>query len=94
MSAEQIILSIAVNLSRLSRWSSAGNIARIRQFLRDTDAYVKLLDQAKVSKRFQPTLSAFKKEYRDLVSGKFTTYEWAERTLTWANILQHRAKLA
>lgn len=94
MRAEQIILSIAVNLSRLSRWSSAGNSARIRQFLRDTDTYVKLLDQTKVSKRLQPTLSSFKKEYRDLVNGNFTSYDWAERTLTWANILQHRAKLA
>lgn len=94
MKAEQIVLNIAVNLGRLSRFSSEGRMQRINQFLQETERYLSQLESVAVSDRFQPTLIRFKKELKELKNEPFCTYNWAEKTLTWANILQHRAKLA
>ena len=94
MSTRDLILNIAVNLGRLSRFSSEGRVERIKQFLLDTQYYLDELQKVEVSDKFRPTLEKFKEELIKLKSLDFTTHEWAEDTLTWANILQHRAKLA
>ncbi len=94
MSAKDLVLNIAVNLGRLSRFSSEGRVERIKQFLNDTQYYLDELQKVEVSVKFTPTLDRFKKDLIKLKNLDFTTYEWAEDTLTWANILQHRAKLA
>lgn len=94
MRAEQIILNIAVNLGRLSRWSIEGRTARIKQFLKETEEYLNQLELVEISDKFKPTLNKFKQELISLKSQPETTYDWADKALTWANILQHRAKLA
>lgn len=94
MKAQQIILNIAVNLGRLSRWSQEGRIERIKQFLQETEDYLNQLETVEIGDRFKPTLDRFKHELKSLKSQSATTYDWADKALTWANILQHRAKLA
>ena len=94
MSARDLVLNIAVNLGRLSRFSSEGRAKRIKQFLTDTEYYLAELEKIAVSDKFRPTLERFKLDLIRLKDLNFITPEWAEETLTWANILQHRAKLA
>lgn len=94
MTAQDLVLNIAVNLGRLSRWSTEAKKDRIGQFLSETEYYLNELASVDVSDKFKPTLNRFKQEFKTLKGKPATTYDWAEKTLTWANILQHRAKLA
>ena len=94
MTAQDLVLNIAVNFGRLCRFSSEGRVERIKQFLQDTEYYLNELEKVEVNNRFRPTLERFKIDLARLKSSDSTTPEWAEKTLTWANILQHRAKLA
>ena len=66
MSAQELVLHIAVNLARISRWATAGNQTRIDQFLAETDDYLQQLEQTPKSERFVKTLAVFKQEYRRL----------------------------
>lgn len=94
MNAKDLVLNIAVNFGRLSRFSQEGRAERIKQFLEDTDYYLKELERVQVNDKFKPTLERFKIDLAQLKSSDSATPEWAEQALTWANILQHRAKLA
>lgn len=94
MNPKDLILNIAVNFGRLSRFSSEGRFGRIKQFLTDTEYYLNELEKIEVNDRFKPTLARFKTDLVKLKNSDSKTLEWAEETLTWANILQHRAKLA
>lgn len=94
MTAQDLVLNIAVNLGRLSRWSTEGRAERIEQFLKETEEYLNQLESVQVTDKFRPTLNRFKQELTILKKEQVTSYDWAEKTLTWANILQHRAKLA
>lgn len=94
MKPSEIVLNIAVNLGRISRWSLEGRRDRVSQFLAETEEYLGLLDGVKVSSRFEPTLKEFKRDLKRLKNQSMETPDWAEDTLTWANILTHRAKLA
>ena len=94
------ILNISVNMARLSEWiadSYFSHQSLIGIFIQQTENYLNdLLDQ-NVSDNFKPTLVRFQMEFERLKSEIKNEKEklyWAERTLTWANILQHRAKLA
>ena len=93
------ILNISVNLSRLSQWVYEGYEKRpelIDKFMNQTENYLADLDKQKISKDFRPTLERVKSEFSSLketIHGQNRRY-WAENALTWANILQHRAKLA
>lgn len=94
MSAEDLILNIAVNLGRISRWAMEGKRSRIEQFILDTNFYISELDKAPKSERFSKTFNNFKEKYNSLKSNIQLEEGWAEDILTWANILTHRAKLA
>lgn len=94
MKAEDIILNIAVNLGRISRWAIDGKQSRINQFLEETETYLNLLEDAPKSVRFQKTFDSFKKYFQLLKNSNERDEEWAEAILTWGNILTHRAKLA
>lgn len=94
MNARDLTLNIAVNLGRLSRWSMEGKEARINQFLRETEEYIKQLEKSPKSAKFEHTFKAFKGQFLKLKNNVQLNKEWAEETLTWANILTHRAKLA
>ena len=68
----------------------------IDKFLEQTTNYIDDLAKQRISKDFEPTLKRVKKEFTNLkhsISKEDKLY-WAEKALTWANILQHRAKLA
>lgn len=94
MKTSDLVLNIAVNLERLSRWSVDGNSKRIEQFLLQTDEYLKSLKKLDVSEKFEKTLVNFEKDFEKLKKDPSDSLEWAEKALTWANILTHRAKLA
>ena len=94
MDAKEITLNIAVNMGRLCRWSMEGRRARVDQFLIETQEYVQALDVAPKSDRFLPTYEWFKNDFELLRLNVEMNADWAESTLTWANILTHRASLA
>ena len=94
MKASFLVLNIATNLERLCRFSTEGKTERVDQFLKQTDDYFRTLKKMPVNKNFRPTLVRFEKEMEVLKSGDKTSYQWAEKALTWANILTHHAKLA
>lgn len=99
LSPKEKILDISVNLARVSDWilsDSAQKQRRVDQFLQETKLYILSLLHDNVSIRFQKTRERFYKEFDELLRDRNQNdrYEWAERALTWANILQHRAKLA
>ena len=91
------VMDISVNLARVSDWIFSDNKRqRVDQFLGETEQFVADLSKENLSERFKPTFKQFKKEFKKLMDDRLTEdkEEWAERALTWANILQHRAKLA
>ncbi len=94
MSAQEITLNIAVNLSRLCRWAMEGRKERVEQFLSQTEEYLKALESAPKSNRFLPTYEWFKHDFKRLSRDVHMDADWAESMLTWANILTHRASLA
>lgn len=55
MNAHDLVLNIAVNMGRLSRWSMEGRSVRIKQFLDETDQYLNKLNQVEVNEKFKPT---------------------------------------
>ncbi len=94
------VMDISLNLARIGNWT-ADNYERrkslINRFLVQTDGYLEELLQAPVSNKIKPTLVRFSRDYFKLRGEAIhdsNKYNWAERALTWANILQHRAKLA
>lgn len=89
-----LVLNIATNLERLSRFASEGNSKRVEQFFKQTEDYFEQLKGLPIKQSFKQTLERFGKEMDTLRRSDKTTYEWAEKALTWANILTHRAKLA
>lgn len=94
------VMNISVNLARISEWVSDDHVQRkklIDLFLGQTDEYIQVLLKEEPSVRFKPTLDMFINTFQELKSQEITTKNrawWAEKALTWANILQHRAKLA
>lgn len=94
MKPEFLILNIAANLERLSRFAISGDTKRVEQFFKQTDDYLKKLKKLPIKHNFLSTLKRFENELELLRIGDKKTYEWADRALTWANILTHRAKLA
>lgn len=93
MNAQEIVLDIAVNLGRLSRWASEGNTKRVKQFITETDSFTKQLERVSFKDQFKSTFVGFEKILSELKK-RPVDINWAEDALTWANILTHRAKLA
>ncbi|MBI4079255.1 MAG: hypothetical protein HY429_03075 [Candidatus Levybacteria bacterium] len=97
LSNKELLLDISVNLARVSDWILSEKKQKlVDRFLEGTEQFLKSLQHAHVSIRFKPTLERFSKEFEKLLKDRNQKdrEEWAERALTWANILQHRAKLA
>lgn len=92
------VLNISVNLSRLSQWIYEGYDKRtelVDKFMEQTENFLADLDKQNISNDFRPTLERVKAEFvslKETLHTKDRRY-WAEKALTWANILQHRAKL-
>ncbi len=86
------VLDISVNLARVSDWifsESQHKQNRVDQFLDETKILLISLSRVSVSPRFEQTLAQFKIEFAKLLKDKNKTKreEWAERALTWANII-------
>ena len=94
MTTQDLVLNIAVNLGRLSRWAVEGKTERINQFLKDTDYYFQELENSPKNDRFLPTFHRFKQTFNQLKKEQSYDKYWAEDALTWANILSHRTQLA
>jgi predicted MPP superfamily phosphohydrolase len=86
MNTNDLVLNIAVNLNRISKFLEQGNKKRAKFFIEDNNYYLKEIESKKLSVKFKKTFDLFKKE--------MVNFKDAEDFLTWANILQHRAKLA
>jgi hypothetical protein len=94
MSAQELILNIAVNLGRIGRYAYEGRRSRVEQFLNETEDYIRQLESTPLSPRFKMTFDDFKKSLNELEKDVRLDAFWAETAYTWANILTHRAKLA
>ena len=94
MSAKELVLNIAVNLGRISRFAEEGNQKRVNKFLEETEDYLKELDVAPKNSQFLKTFQSFKKHFLELKNREQRDDVWVEDVLTWGNILTHRAKLA
>ncbi len=69
----------------------------IDRIIKQTESYIEDLNSRVVSDRFLPTLVKLRQDFQSFINQTITLENylyWAEKTLTWANILQHRAKLA
>lgn len=69
----------------------------IKRIISQTEHYLKGLNEKQVSDRFRLTLRRFKDDFGNLKTRPVVPEShllWVEKALTWANILQHRAKLA
>ncbi len=93
------VLNISVNMARIAYWTADSLQTKkqlISRFIDQTNEFLTDLNNQEVSVEFIPTLERFKKEFKSLKSEKVNEENklvWAEKALTWANILQHRAKL-
>lgn len=94
------VLNISVNMARIAYWvadSLETKRTLVDRFIQQTDSYLADLKYQNISDEFKPTLERFKKEFEKLKKESVNNKNrmiWAEKALTWANILQHRAKLA
>lgn len=69
----------------------------INKMITQTDSYLNDLLMQKFSSRFNFTFRRFKEDLEKLKKEQINEGNylyWAEKALTWANILTHRAKLA
>lgn len=94
MTNKDLILNIAVNMGRLCRFGMEKRGDRIKQFISDTQDYLDQVVEDSLNLRFSRTFKSFKNDFFELKNDTNYNEIWAERALTWANILQHRAKLA
>lgn len=94
MTAQDLVLNIAVNLGRISRWAMEKKNMRVNQFLKETENYLNQLEHTPKGEQFQKTFDSFKKDFQFLKNNGNRDEVWAENVLTWGNILIHRAKLA
>lgn len=97
---KQQILDIAMNLTRIGNWAADGYEAkqkRIELFLNQTDGYLSALGNTQFSARFAPTMQtfipAFASLYKEAETKPADVDVWAEKMMTWGNILTHRASL-
>ena len=100
VSTKQQILDIAMNLNRIGNWAADRYEAkqkRIILFLEQTNAYVKSLKNVRFSPQFDPTMKSFLPIFQSLYTEGLETPRnseiWAEKMMTWGNILTHRASL-
>jgi len=94
------ILDIAMNLNRIGNWAADDYDAkrgRIKTFLGNTTTYIQSLDISAFPTSFAETFRDFTKDYSSLekegLNHPKDPIYWAEKMMTWGNILTHRSKL-
>ena len=100
MSEKEKILDVAMNLNRVGNWAADGYKARQKKivlFLNQTTKYINLLDVSNLPPPLKSSLSKFQQEYLQLekegLAGPKDPIAWAEKMMTWGNILTHRCSL-
>ncbi len=97
MDNKALVLDIAMNLNRVGNWAAddiVGKRKRINFFLTQTTEYIKSLDSSSFPTDFKRTFDKFIKEYDSIVKeNSKDPLIWAEKLMTWGNILTHRSKL-
>lgn len=94
------IMNISVNMGRVGGWVADSYEEKkdlVYKIVDETTQFLTELPAQKISEDFKPTLKKFTSQFERLRKEVITDenrINWAERALTWANILQHRAKLA
>lgn len=92
-------MDISQNLARIGNWTADSYESKkslIQSFLTQTDQYLQETINLHYPQSIKELLNKFQKEFEELKKEKITPQNkeaWAERALTWANILTHRAKL-
>lgn len=93
------ILNISVNMARMGelvlRYGDQKS-ELLGRFLDQTESYLKDLDSEVIAKSFKGTLNKFSLEFKKLKKDQISSANkmlWAERAITWADILQIRSKL-
>jgi len=100
MDTKAKILDIAMNLNRIGNWAADdfdGKEKRIRMFLDQTNGYIESVPKSSLREPFKKTFDRFLEEY-DVLKHEgekkpTDTLAWAERLMTWGNILTHRTQL-
>lgn len=93
------VLNISVNMGRMGELvlkSGSSRTELLTRFLDQTNTYLNDLVYLKISNNFKPTLNKFQDEFKKLKNQKISEENrliWAERAITWADILQIRSKL-
>lgn len=92
------ILNIAVNLNRIGNWAADGfedRKKRIKMFVVQTSDYIESIDKSKLTNPFKKTFLLFLKNWEKLRKMEKIENDllWAEKMMTWGNILTHRSKL-
>jgi len=94
------VLDIAMNLNRMGNWAAddySGKRERIKTFLGNTTVHLRSLDNLAFPSPFAETFSDFTNVYSSLekegLKGPEDPMAWAEKMMTWGNILTHRSKL-
>lgn len=93
------ILNISSNLTRIGEWVSGDYKAKlplIDKFISQTTEYLSDLKDQTISKDLKKTIDLFSVHFQNLKDEKIddeSKLRWAEKSLTWANILQHKSKL-
>lgn len=93
------VMDISQNLARIGNWTADSfdeKRSLIQRFLIQTQGYVENLSKRKMPKKLAEVFLRFKKEFSSFSVESFAKNreEWAEKSLTWANILQNRASTA
>lgn len=98
ITTKQQILDIAMNLNRIGNWAADDferKQKRITLFLEQTRGYIHETQPSSV--QFQKTFEKFKREFEKLyhegVQKPSDVDIWAEKMMTWGNILTHRSAL-
>jgi hypothetical protein len=100
MNTRNRILDIAMNLNRIGNWAADGydvKKERIKVFLDNTSEYIDKFDRVGLNALFGKTYDRFIGEYPNLraegLKGPKNPLDWAEKMMTWGNILTHRSNL-
>ena len=100
MDVRSRLLDIAMNLNRVGNWAADDYNAkqkRIITFLDQTSDYVKIINQPLKNPLLNRTFTLFLAEFKTLEiegrEGPDNELDWAEKMMTWGNILTHRSNL-
>lgn len=90
------ILDIAMNLNRIGNWAAddyKGRKKRLVLFINQTQSYLNSLDIFRFPTALQRPLRSLSQLLQEGLGEPKDTLFWAEKMMTWGNILTHRASL-